>query len=116
MNQRSINQTWYIVKPNEITEGTGAGRRAVLDTLYLLQARDYSGVGNGALSDGHPNAIHYYGSEHGEVVWFGFPLHSFRRDDARAAVRAVMRNLGVEPTAEAALRGPRGPRPAGQGR
>ncbi len=106
VNQRSINQTWYVSKPNVITEGTGAAQRAVLDTLYLLQARDYSGAGPGALSDGMPNAIHYYGSEHGEVVWFGFPLHSFHRDEARAAVHAVMRVLGVDPLPASERRGP----------
>ena len=91
-------------------------RHAVLDTLYLLQARDYSGVDSGALSDGRPNAIHYYGSEHGEVVWFGFPLHSFHHDEARAAVRSVMRVLGVEPSPEAARRGPGVSRSPGAGR
>jgi hypothetical protein len=116
VDQRSINQTWYISKPLVITEGSGDARRAVLDTLYLLQARDYSGDGSGALSDGMPNAIHYYGGDNGELVWFGFPLHSFHRDEARAAVRAVMRVLGVEPTPEAARRGPTGPRAAGSGR
>ncbi len=116
VDQRSINQTWYVSKPLVITEGTGAAARAVLDTLYLLQARDYSGDGSGALSDGMPNALHYHGGDNGEVVWFGFPLHSFHHDEARQAVHAVMRVLGVEPTPEAARRGPTGPPLAGPGR
>ena len=97
INQRSINQTWYVSKPLVIQEGGVP----VLDTLYLLQARNYTGDGttgsNGSLSDGQPNAFYYHGSEHGAVVWFGFPLYYFENDQARQAVATVLRVLGVPP-------------------
>ena len=99
--QRSINLTWYISKPLRITEGTGDATVSVLDTLYLLQARNFTGDGttgsNSSLSDGLPNAVYYHGSEHGEVVWFGFPIYYFEHDQARQAVATVLRVLGVPP-------------------
>jgi hypothetical protein len=92
--QRSINLTWYVAKPLRITEQS----ESVLDTLYLLQARGYTGAGgNASLSDGMPNAVYYHGSEHGPVVWFGFPLYFFERDQARQAVAKVLTVLGVPP-------------------
>jgi hypothetical protein len=85
-----------------------------MDTLYLLQARNYTGNGasgtNGSFSDGMPNALHYHGSEHGEVVWFGFPLYYFELDQARQAVATVMRVLGVAPSAPGGSPGARAAR------
>ena len=98
--QRSINLTWYVSKPLKILEG----EESALDTLYLLQARGYTGSGgNASLSDGMPNATYYHGSEHGPVVWFGFPLYYFERDQGRQAVATVLRVLGVEPLAPSAV-------------
>jgi len=92
--QRSINLTWYISKPLRVIENG----ESVMDTLYLLQARGYTGNGgNASASDAMPNAIYYHGSEHGPVVWFGFPMYFFERDQARQAVATVLRVLGVEP-------------------
>jgi hypothetical protein len=103
INQRSINLTWYVSKPLHVTEGSGASVVSVLDTLYLLQARNYTGDGttgsNGSFSDGQPNAVYYHGSDHGPVVWFGFPLYYFENDQARQAVNTVLRVLGVPPRA-----------------
>jgi len=99
---RSINQTWYVSKPLFVTEGQGAATVSVLDTLYLLQARDYSLDGGGATSDGKPNAIDYHGIANGEIVWMGFPLYFFEVDQARQAVDVVLRNLGVAPKAPGA--------------
>ncbi len=95
---RSINLTWVITKPLFITEGTGAAFRSVVDTLYLCQARTYDPNRiQIPPSDGFPNAIDYYGSEHGEVVWFGFPLYHFELSQARQVARIVLHNLGVDP-------------------
>jgi hypothetical protein len=90
---RSINQTWYVSKPLSIVEN---GEPA-LDTLYLVQARDYSGDGMGAVSDAHPNGVFYHGGDNPEIVWLGFPLTFFAPDDSRAVVRVVLRNLGLTP-------------------
>ena len=100
IDQRSINMTWYISQPLSIVEGTGDQVESVLDTLYLLQARNYNGNGgNQSISDGQPNAVYYHGSEHGPVVWFGFPIYYFERDQARQAVATVLTVLGVAPNA-----------------
>lgn len=93
--QRSINQTWYVSQPLVATEGEGAAAGSIVDTLYLLQARDYGLDGAGARSDGCPNALDIHPSTSGEIVWFGFPLHYFELDQARQAVTTVLRNLGV---------------------
>jgi hypothetical protein len=93
--KRSINQTWYISRPLTIVEGPADV--PVLDTLYLLQSRDYSGDGIGALADALPNAVCYHGSESSEIVWLGFPLYYFEPDQARQLVRVVLRNLGLSP-------------------
>jgi len=90
---RSINQTWYVSKPLSIVED-GA---PVLDTLYLVQARDYSGDGHGAASDAQPNGVFYHGTDNAEIVWLGFPLTFFEPDASRAVVRSVLRNLGLTP-------------------
>ncbi len=94
------NITWVITKPLFVTEGGGADFRSVLDTLYLCQAREYDP--NSARippSDGFPNAVHYYGEQHGELVWFGFPLYFFERDQARLVVHKVLTNFGLTPAA-----------------
>ncbi|MGH7726390.1 MAG: hypothetical protein ACREOU_13265, partial [Candidatus Eiseniibacteriota bacterium] len=75
VTQRTINLTWYVSRSLNVTEGAGPNAIPVVDTLYLVQARDYSGDGSGALSDAHPNGLYYHGTEHGEWVWFGFPLY-----------------------------------------
>ena len=90
---RSLNQTWYVSKPLQVVEdGVPA-----LDTLYLVQARDYSGDGRGAASDGMPDGVFYHGKDNPEIVWLGFPLTDFEPDASRAVVRAVLRNLGLTP-------------------
>ncbi len=98
-NQRSVNLTWYISKPLALSEGTGAARIPALDTLYLLQARNYTGDGttgsNSSFSDGLPNAVYYHGSDNGPVVWFGFPMYFFEPEQARQAVKTVLTVLGV---------------------
>src|SRR5207247_2973420 len=96
---RAIAQTWYVSKPLFVTEGQGPATESVMDTLYLLQAKDYSLDPTGALSDGKPNAFDYHGSGSGEIVWFGFPLYNFELDQARQAVDTVLRVLGVPPRA-----------------
>lgn len=107
INARSFNYTWFVSLPLQITSGS-PNFLPVLDTLYLLQARFYDPNRISIPpSDGFPNAYHYYGTENGpgsELVWFGFPLYIFEREQARQVVRAVMRNLGVEPV-PAAMRG-----------
>jgi len=99
--QRALSQTWYVSKPLFVTEGQGPATESVMDTLYLLQAKDYSLDPTGAASDGKPNALDYHGSNSGEIVWFGFPLYYFELDQARQAVSTVLRNLGVPPRAPA---------------
>jgi hypothetical protein len=97
--QRSINLTWIISRPLHILEGEDS----VLDTLYLLQARGYTGNGgNLSTSDAMPNAVYYHGSEVGPIVWFGFPLYFFEHDQARQAVAKVLGVLGVAPLAPSA--------------
>jgi hypothetical protein len=91
--QRSINQTWYVSKPMDVVEDG----ESALDTLYLVQARDYSGDGHGGRSDGKPNGLFYHGKDNPELVWLGFPLTYFEPDASRALVRAVLRNLGLTP-------------------
>jgi hypothetical protein len=94
--QRGEDQTFVITKPNFITEGSGANVRSVMDTLYLCQAITYDpGDVRVPASDGRPNAVDYYGSDHGEVVWFGFPLYDFELDQARTVTSIVLTNLGV---------------------
>jgi hypothetical protein len=96
--ERSVNLTWVITKPLHVTEGTGRQAESVLDTLYLCQALDYDPEHlRVPASDGFPNAVHYHGSEHGEVVWFGFSLYEFELEQARQVVRLVMKNFGIEP-------------------
>jgi len=94
--QRGVAQTFVITQPNFITEGSGANVHSVMDTLYLCQALTYDPNDSRVpASDGRPNAVDYYGSEHGEVVWFGFPLYDFELDQARTVTSIVLTNLGV---------------------
>jgi len=96
---RSVNLTWVVTQPLFVTEGTGAAFQSVLDTLYLCQARLYDpNHVQVPPSDGDPNAVFYHGSEHGTLVWFGFPLYYFDLDQARTVTRIVLRNLGLSPT------------------
>jgi hypothetical protein len=92
---RNITHGWHVASPLRITESGFP----VVDTLYLFQAQalDLTNAG----SDGKPNALHYRGSEHGEVVWLGFPLHFFEVDQARALVHRALTVLGVAPQAAA---------------
>jgi hypothetical protein len=97
---RKFKLTNVISRPLFITEGTGANFRSVVDTLYLCQAALYDPNNvNQPTSDGYPNAIDYYGSQHGELVWFGFPLYVFEPDQARQCVRTVLTHLGLTPVA-----------------
>ena len=104
---RSVNLTWVISAPLSIVEGTGRNSYSVLDTLYLCGARrpdpDHVLV---PPSDGFPNAVDYHGSEHGEVVWFGFPLYYFERSQARQVVATVMRAFGIAPLPAGVRQGP----------
>jgi hypothetical protein len=78
----------------------------VLDTLYLNQGRTYDPMGTiFPRSDGMPNAVHYHGANHGEVVWFGFPMHFFESEQGREVVGVTMRVFGIEPQAAASRRG-----------
>ncbi len=95
---RSNSLTWVITQPLSVTEGTGRRTESVLDTLYLCQARAFDPEHlRSPASDGFPNAVAYHGSEHGEVVWFGFPLYRFELEQARQVVRVVMREFGIDP-------------------
>ncbi|MEO6461527.1 MAG: hypothetical protein ABIP29_00445 [Candidatus Eisenbacteria bacterium] len=83
---------------------------ADLDTLYTYEARvpDPGHVYAPGDVDGYPNAIHYDGTDNGpgsQLVWFGFPLHYFDREQVRDVVGAVMRNFGIERAAPRAGRG-----------
>ncbi len=99
---RSIPLTWVISKPLAVVENG----ESVLDTLYLNQARTYDPTGVMIpRSDGFPNAVHYHGANHGEIVWFGFPLYFFESAQGREVVRVTMRALGIEPQAAAERRG-----------
>jgi hypothetical protein len=96
---RSVNLTWVVTQPLFVTEGTGAAFQSSLDTLYLCQARTFD-LEHVQIppSDGFPNALFYHGSDQGKLVWFGFPLYYFELDQARAATRVVLRNLGLTPS------------------
>ncbi len=92
----SVNNTFVITKPLFVTEGTGASFTSVMDTLYLCMAKAYDPNNvNNPPSDGKPNAVDYYGAQHGEVVWFGFPLYFFDPVAARKVVQVVLTHLGV---------------------
>ena len=96
--QRSVNLTWVITQPLFNTEIVGGTLQSVCDTLYLCQARLYDPNHlQSPPSDGFPDAIDYYGSGQGEVVWFGFPLYYFELSQAREVTRLVLHNLGVDP-------------------
>ncbi len=101
--------SWVIHAPNTITDGLPA-YTPTLDTLYLYEARtpDPGHAYAPYDVDGYPNAVHYHGEENGpgsQLVWFGFPLHYFEREQVRAVVGAVMRNFGIAPVPLAARGG-----------
>jgi hypothetical protein len=103
-----INGTYVIKQPLQIT-GPGPAFIPTMDTLYLFQAREYdpNHIYEPNAGDGYPNAVHYYGTDNGprsQLVWFGFPLHYFDRDQVKVVVAEVMKNLGVAPAAPS-LRG-----------
>ena len=94
-----INGSFAITLPNQITAGP-PNFQPVMDTLYIFQARQYDPTHIYGVGDGAPNAVHYYGTENGpgsELVWLGFPIHFFEREQVRTLVNAVMRNLGEDP-------------------
>jgi hypothetical protein len=98
-----VGFTWVLHAPNTIT-GPGPAFEPEMDTLYVYQARtpDPGHVFAPYDTDGYPNAVHYHGPDNGpgsQLVWLGFPLHFFEREQARAIVRAVMRNFGIQPQA-----------------
>jgi hypothetical protein len=65
-----------------------------MDTLFTYQAAIPELGG----PHGFPNAVHVHdGDGSGQVVWFGFPLHYFEREQVRDVVDAVMRNFGLVP-------------------
>lgn len=88
---RVLPPSWVVTRPNPILEGGVA----VLDTLYLAQWADSSSP------TAYPNALHYHGSEHGEVIWFGFPMHFFKVEQAREVARVAMRVFGIQPAPSA---------------
>lgn len=92
---RNILHGWHVASPLRVTEGGFP----VVDTLYLFQAQVLDPTSGG--SDGKPNALHYRGSEHGEVVWLGFPLYYFELEQARTLVHRALTVLGVPPQANA---------------
>ncbi len=104
----AVNQTWVIKLANQITSGPPSFT-PTMDTLYLHQARQYdpTGIYQPNSADGYPNAVHYYGTDNGpnsQLVWFGFPLHFFERDQVKTVVAKVMQNFGI-PTAPPSMRG-----------
>ncbi|MGH7724953.1 MAG: hypothetical protein ACREOU_05945 [Candidatus Eiseniibacteriota bacterium] len=96
------NLTWVIKQPLHVQEGGSP----VADTLYLCAAKEYDPLGLATPgSDGFPNAIHYYGSENGQVVWMGFPLYFFELTQARQVAANVMEVFGIEPLPPGVKRG-----------
>jgi len=104
---RTVRNTFVITKPLFTVEGSGASFGSVMDTLYLCQAALFDPNHTQVPpSDGFPNAIHYYGSEHGEVVWFGFPLYYFELSQARQVTAKVLEVLGLSPLPAGVRSGP----------
>jgi hypothetical protein len=104
-NDRRYWPTWVVTQPLFITEGVGPNTVQVLDTLYICGAHTYDANRTRIPpSDGFPNALYYHGTQHGPLVWFGFPMHYFEPDVARQTTRVVLRNLGLQP-AEPGRRG-----------
>jgi hypothetical protein len=96
-----VSSTWVIHRPLWITDGSPTFTPS-LDTLYTYEARtpDPDHVYAPLDVDGYPNAVFYHGEENGpgsQLVWFGFPLHYFEREQARTVVQSVMRNFGIMP-------------------
>jgi hypothetical protein len=109
-DERRYYPTFVISQPLFITEGVGTAAVSVLDTLYINAAVNYDPNRTRIPpSDGFPNALYYHGSAHGEVVWFGFPMHFFEVDQARLTTKIVLQNLGLTPAAPGAPRGAHAP-------
>jgi hypothetical protein len=89
---RVLPPTWIVSQPNLILEGGVP----VVDTLYLAQWYAYDPT-----APAFPNALHYHGANHGEVVWFGFPMHFFEVEQAREVARVAMRVFGIQPSSAA---------------
>lgn len=97
-NDRRYWPTYIITQPNFITETIGGQAVPVLDTLFINGANFYDANRTRIPpSDGFPNAVYYRGSDHGKLVWFGFPMHFFPLEDARLTTRIVLGNLGLSP-------------------
>src|SRR5262249_28292466 len=97
-DQRVFRFSNAISQPMSVIEGSGPGARSVVDTLYLNQAATYDpDQTTRPDTDARPNAIDCHASGQGEVVWFGFPLYVFERDQARQVAYTVLTHLGVEP-------------------
>jgi hypothetical protein len=97
-NDRRYWPTYVVTQPLFVTEAVGGQAVPVLDTLFINGALFYDANRTRIPpSDGFPNALHYRGSDHGELVWFGFPMHFFPQDDARTTARIVLENLGLTP-------------------
>ena len=101
-----IKGAWNISLPLNGLEGPAGAQSVVLDTLYLLQSRDFLISATG--SDGRPNALHYHGSAHGQVVWLGFALYYFEHDQVRTLIDRVMEHfdIPVDAVGAATLRAP----------
>jgi hypothetical protein len=104
---RAVRNTYVITKPLFNVEGSGASFGSVMDTLYLSQCRLFDpGHLQIPPADGFPNAVHYYGTDHGQVVWFGFPLYYFELSQARQVTAKVLTVLGLTPLPAGVRSGP----------
>jgi hypothetical protein len=93
---RIERQCFVVSKPLFVSEGTGANFQSVLDTMYLYQAATYDPNNvQVPTADGYPCAVDYHGSQHGEVIWMGFPLYFFEQAQARTLTSQVLTQLGV---------------------
>ena len=105
-NDRRYWPTYVITQPLFITEGVGTATIPVFDTLFINGAHTYDANRTRIPpSDGFPNAVYYHGTQHGKLVWFGFPMHYFDRELARQTARIVLRNLDLQPVPPTQPRG-----------
>ena len=77
----------YLTQPNTILENhnDNSRRRSPLDTLYNLP-----NIGSGP---GFPVMTFYHGRENGAVLFSGFDIWSFRRDQCSQLVDAVLQGI-----------------------
>ncbi len=87
---RHVHLTWHVATPLRVSEGD----QPVVDTLYLFQAELLDMTATSF--DGKPNGLHYHGTQHGQVVWLGFPLYYFEIEQARTLVHRVLSVLGQD--------------------